>query len=152
MGNPLRTKPRKGKNKTGTRKQAKRNRHAIGACRRLGNTSFQKADRILARADFVRLAKSGKKVEDRYFIFIYSPGLTERSRIGITVSRKVGKASRRNRIKRLARVYFRHTRHRLKLARDINVIARTEAAALTTDQVFSSFEILFKKLVHDSAA
>jgi ribonuclease P protein component len=117
----------------------------------LGKSSFhfQKADRILARADFTRLARSGQKVADRYFIFIYSPGLTDRSRIGITVSRKVGKASRRNRIKRLAREYFRHNRYRLKHARDINVIAKYEAAALTTDQVFSSLEILFKKLVHD---
>ncbi|KPJ77668.1 MAG: hypothetical protein AMJ54_07160 [Deltaproteobacteria bacterium SG8_13] len=118
----------------------------------MGKFSFQKADRILARADFVRLTRSGTKVQDRYFIFIYSPGLTNRSRIGITVSRKVGKASRRNRIKRLAREFFRHNRHRLKHARDINVIAKYEASALTTDQVFSSFEILFRKLVYDSAS
>jgi ribonuclease P protein component len=118
----------------------------------LGTFSFQKADRILARADFVRLARSGRKAADRYFIFIYSPGLTNRSRIGITVSKKVGKATRRNRIKRLAREFFRQNRHRLKHARDINVIAKPEAAALSTDQVFSSFEALFRKLVQDSAS
>ncbi len=108
--------------------------------------SFSKADRILKRPDFLQLSRTGKKIQNRNFIVYYSKGFHDRSRLGITVSKKIGSAVTRNRIKRLTREYFRHNRHSLQGAWDVNIIARKEAATLTSAEIFASFENLFKSI------
>lgn len=46
-----------------------------------------------------------------------------RLRLGITVTRKVGSAVERNRIKRILREVFRHNRHRMTVPLDLVVNA-----------------------------
>ncbi len=107
---------------------------------------LKKADRILKRAQFIELADTGRRVRGDLFIAAVAPGSTGRSRLGVTVTRKVGGSVERNRIKRLAREYFRRTRHRLNGYWDINLIARKEAAGLPSEEVFRSLEELFEKV------
>jgi ribonuclease P protein component len=108
--------------------------------------SFSKADRILKRSDFIRLSESGKRIHNRYFLTVFCPG-HERSRIGITVSRKVSHhAVIRNRLKRYCREYFRLNRDRIAGNWDINVIARKEAAEISAAQAFSSLKTVFERL------
>jgi ribonuclease P protein component len=62
----------------------------------------------MRRSDFVASSEFGQRRTTRYFIVL----LMDRNdggptRLGITVTRKVGGAVRRNRIKRLAREWFR---------------------------------------------
>jgi ribonuclease P protein component len=62
----------------------------------------------MRRADFVAASDQGERRSTRFFIVL----LRDRkdggpTRLGITVTRKVGSAVRRNRIKRLAREWFR---------------------------------------------
>ena len=52
-------------------------------------------------------------------------------RIGITVSRKIGGAVVRNRIKRHVREWFRRHRIHLSPPQDVVVIARPDAAGLS---------------------
>jgi ribonuclease P protein component len=52
-------------------------------------------------------------------------------RLGITVSRKVGSAVVRNRVKRQVREWFRDARHRLHPGIDLVVIGRSSAAWLS---------------------
>ncbi len=59
----------------------------------------------------------------------------EPSRLGLAVSRKVGKAHERNRVKRLVREYFRLHRGRFHRAVDCVVIARRGAAQLGWPEV-----------------
>ena len=63
--------------------------------------SLTKADRILKRREFIALSKSGRRIQTEYFIAIFSPARFNRSRLGVTVTKKVGNAVERNRIKRL---------------------------------------------------
>ena len=112
----------------------------------LGVYALSKADRLLNRPEFTRLAKTGKKIQNRHFILYYSRSTGDRSRIGITVSRKVGKAVRRNRLKRLSREYFRLNRHELIGFWDINIIAKKSAAELVNEKVFSSLSQLFERI------
>jgi len=110
----------------------------------LGEYSFPKSARILKRPEFIRLSKSGAKIQNRHFLFLYSRSHREYSRIGITVSRKVGDAVVRNRIKRLVRENFRRMRPMIFGAWDINIIAKRNAAKLSGDEVGSSLAQLFE--------
>lgn len=69
------------------------------------------------------------------------------TRLGITVSKKVGCAVQRNRIKRLCREFFRCNRHRLKVKRDINLIAKRQAGGCSNEDVRCSLENLFQSLM-----
>ena len=65
----------------------------------------------LRRSDFLRASDSGKRLSSRYFlVFGLKRGDSGPARLGITVTRKVGNAVRRNRIKRLVREWFRQRR------------------------------------------
>ena len=110
----------------------------------MGEYSFPKATRILKRPEFIRLSKSGAKIQNRHFIFLYSRSNREYSRIGITVSRKVGKAVLRNRIKRLVREHFRRMRPMISGVWDVNIIAKKNATNLSSDEVGSSLVQLFE--------
>ena len=110
----------------------------------MGEYSFPQAARLLKRPEFVRLSKTGNKIQNRHFIFLYSGSKHGRSRIGITVSRKVGGAVVRNRIKRLVRENFRRMRLVKTGAWDINIIAKKDAANLSFDEVGSSLAELLK--------
>ena len=107
---------------------------------------FTKADRILKRSEFIRLSTSGKKTQNRHFIAIFSPNRFQRTRLGVTVARKVGNAPTRNRLKRLSREYFRLNRHIITGHWDINIIAKKEAADLSSEQAFLSLKDVIKNI------
>ncbi|GBC63804.1 ribonuclease P protein component [Desulfonema ishimotonii] len=108
--------------------------------------SFPKADRILRRSEFLRLSRSGKKLHSRYFIANILPGKSDRTRLGITVTKKVGNAVTRNRLKRLSREFFRLNRQNITGNRDISIIVKKQAAALSTDHFFEHLENIFGKI------
>jgi len=110
------------------------------------NFSFTRADRILKRYEFLYLSKSGKKLQNRYFIALFCPGKSERSRLGITVTKKIGNAVIRNRIKRLCREYFRLNRKNIPGSLDINIIAKKDAANLSGNQPFLYLQEIFGKI------
>lgn len=113
----------------------------------MGLFGFSKADRLLKRSEFIELSKFGKKIKNKQFIVIYSPSRVNRTRLGITVSKKVGKAAERNRIKRQTREFFRLNRHNISGFWDINIIARKEVAGLATSLVHSSLREVFDKML-----
>jgi ribonuclease P protein component len=106
--------------------------------------TFGKADRIRKHSEFLYLARFGKKVQNQYFIAIFGPGTQKRTRLGMTVSKKVGQAVIRNQTKRFIKEFFRLNRHHLPGTWDINIIAKKDAAGLTSTQAFLSLKSLFK--------
>jgi ribonuclease P protein component len=98
---------------------------------------FGSADRLRRSGEFARIRRAGLRFQTTYFV-VYaakSPD-TERTRLGVTVSRRVGKAVARNRIKRRIRECFRLSlRDMLPQGTDMVVIARRGAAALDTPAI-----------------
>jgi len=66
-----------------------------------------------------------------------------RSRLGVTVSRRVGNAISRNRVKRGIREWFRQSRDRESETVDIVVIARSPAARLSGTEIARELDSLF---------
>lgn len=108
--------------------------------------SFTKDIRLLKRSQFLHIGETGSRVRNRYFIALFLPGSGLQSRLGITVSKKVGTAVIRNRIKRLSREYFRLNRHRIRGIFDINLIAGRNAAGLSGKEIFSSLNDIFNRI------
>jgi ribonuclease P protein component len=109
--------------------------------------TFTKIDRILKRKDYLRLSRLGKRVQNSHFLALISPSLSEHSRLGITVTKKVGIAVTRNRIKRLVREYYRKNRHHLTGRLDISIIAKKEAATLSREETYRSLKGLFESII-----
>jgi ribonuclease P protein component len=108
--------------------------------------TFTKDDRLLKRSDFLRLYKHGKRIQNRYFIVYISSNDNKRCRLGLTVTRKVGNAVARNRIKRLAREYFRQNRHNFEDHWDISLIAKRECNEVTNQALLSALENIFVRI------
>jgi ribonuclease P protein component len=111
---------------------------------------FTKADRIRKRSEFLRLSRSSQALHSRYFVISFRRGSQDRTRLGITVTKKVGNAVVRNRIKRLCREFFRLNKHRITGCWDINIIAKKQAADLSTKDVFISLKHIFDRIPNGS--
>jgi ribonuclease P protein component len=111
--------------------------------------SFTKADRILKRHEFIALTRYGRRVQNEHFIAVFAPNQRGRSRIGITITKKVGPAVTRNRIKRIVREYFRLNRHDLTGNWDINLIAKKQIVGHSADQTNRSLKNIFERISRD---
>jgi ribonuclease P protein component len=67
------------------------------------------------------------------------------TRLGVAVSRKVGKACVRNRIKRMIREYFRLNKHKLPPKTDLVFVARPNAWTLKTSELRTELDNFFDK-------
>jgi len=93
---------------------------------------FGPSDRLLRAAEFRRVGEEGRRAANAWFVVLVRqrPGepSSQRVRLGITVSRKVGDAVVRNRVKRRIREWFRRARAAMRPGIDLVVIARSAAA------------------------
>ena len=99
-----------------------------------GTARFPKAVRLRQRRDFLRAQAQGKRLHTRHFGVVLAPMAAGHPRLGLVVTRRLGKAVQRNRIKRVLREFFR--RHQTGLpAFDLVIMAKKGAAALGYHEV-----------------
>jgi ribonuclease P protein component len=85
----------------------------------------RRGGRLSRSAEFERVYKHGRSSANRHLVLYCFPNpATESPRVGLSVSRKVGGAVERNRLKRLLREAFAAAEPELQPGHDIVVVAR----------------------------
>jgi len=88
--------------------------------------------RIRRRNEFVALQRAGGGRHTEHFVVLVTArGDRGPSRIGVTVTKRIGNAVERNRVKRRVREFFRQNRERLPGERDFVFIAKSGAERLS---------------------
>ena len=81
------------------------------------------AARVRRRREFLEIQRLGRRIPTRHFLVVHAARDRGPSRLGITVTRKIGNAVVRNHIKRGVREVFRVERPALGDGLDVVVIA-----------------------------
>jgi ribonuclease P protein component len=117
-----------------------------------GTARFTKADRLRRRSEYLRVQAQGRRLYSRHFGVTLAEPAAPTPRLGLVVTRRFGKAVRRNRMKRLLREFFRRHQGRLPY-RDLVIMAKKGAEALSFSQVEQELGRLLlssaKGAVHD---
>ncbi len=95
--------------------------------------------------EFVYAYKKGKKIVSDCLIFYYYKNRQNTNRLGITVSKAVGKAHDRNRAKRLIRASYRECMPKEINGYNIIISARSKMAYVPYDRVLSSMKYCIEK-------
>jgi ribonuclease P protein component len=118
---------------------------------------FPAAIRLRKRREFLRIQGAGTKHHLRHFIVFVTPPssavaavemparLVASARLGITVTRKVGCAVVRNRIKRLVREAFRRKRGSFTPGYDMVWVAKQSAATVGYAEVLAAMDAMGKR-------
>jgi ribonuclease P protein component len=98
---------------------------------RLRSEALPKQRRLAKRPEFVRVYETGRKQFSRYAVLFFAGNDLKNSRIGITVTKKVGKANIRNRLKRWTREVYRRQREPLGLdAHALDIVVNVKPLAV----------------------
>ena len=99
-----------------------------------GATRLRRTDRLRKSRDFQRISREGVRKASPHFVMVVGEKWQDREGLGpvlgVTVSKKVGTAVERNRVKRRIREWFRWNRAALPQTAAVVVIARRGAAQL----------------------
>jgi ribonuclease P protein component len=101
-----------------------------------GDAGARKRRRLSRSGDFDRVYRDGTSTATRYLVLYSFPrgeGETGDVRLGVSVSRKVGGAVERNRVKRALREGFWSLAEELPADHDFVLVARPEVGALVAD-------------------
>src|SRR5438128_11310266 len=88
---------------------------------------FRPAEHLRRPSDFRRVYERRRSVSDGWLIVYACENGLPHLRLGLSVSRKVGQATHRNRLRRLYREAFRLTRHGMPVGLDLVLVPRGRA-------------------------
>lgn len=106
---------------------------------------MEKKYRLRDSEDFDRVHKEGKTYRHPLAILAVLPNNMQYSRFGFSVSKKVGKATARNRAKRLLREAVSHRLGSILPGRDLVFIARAPLPTATLTEVEAAVEKLLSQ-------
>jgi ribonuclease P protein component len=110
--------------------------------------AFRRAEHLRRPSDFRRVYERRRSASDAWLLIYGCENGLPYSRLGLSVSRKVGRAVHRNRLRRLFREAFRLTRQSMPTGLDLILIPRS-AAEPTLEDLKESLPRLVGKIARD---
>jgi len=108
---------------------------------------FEKSRRLLKRGEFRLTYESGRKLHGPLFTAFVREGTSDGTRVGLTVTRKVGMSVERNRCRRLLREAFRRNQALSTGAPfDIVINVKREMVSASYSDVESELQKLLAKV------
>ncbi|WP_040306496.1 ribonuclease P protein component [Caloramator australicus] len=106
---------------------------------------MKKEERIRKNRHFRLIYNRGKSYSDDTLVVYVFKNRSNMNRVGISVSKKIGKSVVRNRVKRLIKEAFRINKDKFKVGHDIVFVARGKAAKSNFYDIEGSIFNLLKK-------
>lgn len=107
---------------------------------------FPKALRLLQRREFLEVQEGGQKVPSDCLLALVKRNGRPYSRVGLTVSSKVGNAVVRARLRRVLRELFRKRRMQWPPGLDVVLVARSSAKDASFPVLARAFDGVTRKL------
>ncbi|MBV7275774.1 ribonuclease P protein component [Clostridium thailandense] len=104
-----------------------------------------KVNKIRKNVEFRAIYRRGKSFSNALLVLYIYKNKKNVNRIGISVSKKVGKSVIRNRVKRLIKESYRLNRYGLNIGYDLVFIARNAANGRNYNEIDEAVKNLFKK-------
>jgi ribonuclease P protein component len=109
--------------------------------------TFPHSYRVVRGSDYRTAYKKGFKLDSERFVLFSRKNGLDHPRLGLTVSRKVGGAVVRNRVKRLFREIFRRSRAGISAPVDLVINAKRPCATAGYHELNEEFLILVRRLL-----
>ena len=119
-----------------------------------GPQALPKAKRLAKRREFLRVYEAGRKLFSRYCVLFVAANGLEHSRLGITATKKLGKANVRNRLKRWTREIYRQQREPLGIDQrslDLVVNVKPNASDATFREYRDDLQRAFRRVADEGA-
>ena len=108
--------------------------------------NFKETQGLKKDSDFRRVYRNGKSVANRFLVMYTLPNKSENNRVGISVSKKVGKANVRNKVRRRIKESYRlNIDGSIKSGYDIVFIARVAIKDVEYADIEKAMKHLVKK-------
>lgn len=111
---------------------------------------FSRSQKLLSYQDFRKIYQDGHRFIGKKILIHYRLGSELQPRLGITISRKWGKACKRNRFKRIVREAYRQIYPKLPSYLELNIHPRKSFEKLSLKDAQEELKCLIKKLYDET--
>ena len=116
----------------------------------LKSSRFPKSARLLKSSQYKQLHRHSNRLFGQTIVIQFGKGRSSSAKLGITVSKKFGKAHKRNRFKRIVREAFRELYPLLPPSLEINISPQKNVNALFKQTLLLELKEMLDKILKSS--